>query len=298
MSYPSHSSQWLIASTALGHAELLADMIIAGEIKPPNAGKPWLLPVSPSGQIFTGGYAEYRATLAQPLKKRENLRGSQRALYDLVEKEVSEHPVDAEGRMWANLSARRLAEELGLCSDHVRRIYKGNPFRHVIKKINGKKTTLIRIGHPADLTPEDQARMMAKFWRNSLGREESPDEFGCLVGIAKDCPIGLGYDIFRTVVSNWSPFMMGVKIALHLAQGDSGDGFDSNPENFFSRFYVYPTIKVVRRFIYIAADYYETAIQDMSTEAKCPDVCMKILKVIKESDLQTSFISGDTKKKT
>lgn len=298
MTHQSPPLQWLVSSTRGARAVMLADMIIEGEIKPPNAAKPWLLPVPPTGQIFTDGFSGYLSARKQPIKARDSLPALRQALYDLVESEIATNPVEAEGRLWAELSARRLAEELGRSSRRVQGLYRDNPFRHVVKRIDGKKRTLIRIGHPADLSPEDQARMMVKFWRSATGRDETPEDFGCLVGIAKACPIGLGFDLFRTIVRNWSPFMAGVKLAQYLAMNDEGDDFDPNPENFYSRFYVFPSIKVILRFLYVAADFYEDKVQEMLDEPKCPDVCSHILKVIKESGIQTSFISGDTKKKT
>lgn len=298
MSHQLPSSHWLIGSTHVARAVLRADMIIEGEIKPPNSVKPWLLPIPPTGQVFTSGFSSYLSVRKQPIKPRDSLSTSGQALYDLVEAELLANPVDAEGRQWANLSARHLADELGRSARQVQRLYSSDPFRHVVKKIGGKNTTLIRIGHPADLSPEDQARMMVKFWRRATGRKETPEEFGCLVGIAKDSPTGLGFDLFRTIVRNWSPFMACAKVAQHLAMDDGGDEFDPDPEKFYTRFYAFPSIKVIRRFLYVAADFYEERVQNLASEPKCPDVCIQVLKVLKGIGIQSSFTSVDTKKVT
>ncbi|MWB77965.1 hypothetical protein GLS40_08020 [Pseudooceanicola sp. 216_PA32_1] len=298
MSHQLPSSHWLIGSTHAARAVLRADMIVEGEITPPNAVKPWLLPIPPTGQVFTSGFADYLSARKQPLKARNDLPPSGQALYDIVAAELSANPVDAEGRQWANLSARHLADELGRSVRQVQRLYSGDPFRHVVKRIGGKNTTLIRIGHPADLSPEDQARMMVKFWRRATGRKETPEEFGCLVGIAKDCPTGLGFDVFRTIVRNWSPFMACAKVAQYLAMHDGGDEFDPDPEKFYARYYAFPSIKVIRRFLYVASDFYDDRVQNLASEPKCPDVCSHILKVLKGIGIQSSSKSVGTKKET
>jgi len=244
--------------------QVLTDMIIGGEIAPLSSEKPWMLPPIPSGKIFTDGFSKYISAKEKPLKKKNELGLKQRELFELVEAKLAGAPIQVEDRIWANLSAEHIAKEIGVSVRHARRLYAENPFRHVVKSLDGKKTTLVRIAHPSDLTPEDQARMMVKFWKNQIGRTPSRHDFGCLVGIAKDLPTGTSYDIFRTVVLNWSPFMCGVKLAQNFGQYE-GDHFDPNPENFYSRFLLYPNIGVIRRFIHVAVDLYMMALKDVES---------------------------------
>lgn len=251
---------WLAASTGAGKAELMADLILDGEVTPPNPEKPWVLPPVGSGMVYKDGFKKHMAAMATELKAKGDLRGARRRLYQLVEDELAQNPVNAEGRLWANLPALKVSELLGVSPDHARGLHKSNPFRYTVKMIDGRKTTLIRIAHPADLTSEDQAKMMATFWRKTVNRRESKPEFGMLKGIADDCPTGRSYDIFRTTVANWSSFMACVKIAQYLGQYE-GDEYDKNPENFYSRFLVYPSISTIRRFVHVARDFYSISLQ-------------------------------------
>lgn len=254
------SNSWLAAATGAGKAEMLADLIVAGEIAPPNPKKPWILPPVGSGKVFKDGFEHYEAAKAKKLKTKDDLSGARRDLFELVEHEVAHNPVSAENRLWANLPAATVSEQLGVSPDYARDLHKKNPFRYVVKIVGLKKTTLIRIAHPSDLTSEDQARMMAAFWRKAMNRRESKLEFGMLKGIADDCPTGTSYDIFRTTVSNWSSFMAGVKLAQYMGQYE-GDGYDDNPQNFYSRFLVYPSISTIRRFVVVARDFYSISLQ-------------------------------------
>ncbi len=273
------SPKWLSASSGMAKALIKADMIIAEELAPQNPQKPWILPPKPNGKIFTDGYEKHLSDKANPIKTRESLKGARLALYDLVEHEIEIAPVVKEGRVWADLPAEKIAHQLDISLRHARRLYKDNPFRYAVKILKGVKSTLIRIGPASDLTHEDQARMMAKFWRYTIGRKETPDDFGCLVGLAKDFPQGLALDIFSTVVANWSPYMAGVKIAEHLGQFE-GDVFDKNPKNFHLRFLRYPCISLIRRFSYVTQDFYEDAIQEMLSDPKCPHVYSLIYDIL------------------
>lgn len=160
MTNQSSSPQWLVSSTRAARAVMLADMIIEGEIKPPNVAKPWLLPVPPTGQIFTDGFSGYLAARKQPMKARDSLPVLRQALYDLVESEIATNSVEAEGRLWAELSARRLADELGRSPRRVQGLYRDNPFRHVVKQIDGKKRTLRP--RPQDRRPPCRGRRSAR----------------------------------------------------------------------------------------------------------------------------------------
>ncbi len=252
----SSKSGWLSSSTRGGKVEILADMIVDGDRPPFSKEKPWLLPVAGNGKAYDDGFKKFQKEKAVVLKSREELNPIRRKLYDLISERLNEDPVEAEGRIWANLQASTIASELGKSVDYVRTLYKGNPFRHCIKIIEGRKTTLLRIGHPSDLTSEDQARMMCKFWRGKTKKRETKTEFGLLKGIAEDCPTGMSYDNFRTVVSNWSQFMACVKIAQALGQYE-GDQYDANNENFVRRFLAFPSISLIRRFVHVAVDFYE-----------------------------------------
>ncbi|WP_037228339.1 hypothetical protein [Roseobacter sp. GAI101] len=277
MSVQNKNIGWLLGSTAVGKAILRADMVIDGEITAHDPAKPWIAPPNPTGKFFSGGFEKYLKDLESPTKTKDKLNPTKQALYQLVINEIDEFPIEAEGRTWADLPAEKIAASLAISPDHARRLYRGSPFRHVIKMRKGKKTTLIRIGLASDLTHEDQARMMAKFWRNATGRNVDKKQFGLLVGIAKECPPALAFDIFRTIVSNWSPFMACVKVAQFIGQHD-GDAYDQNKENFYTRFLRFPSISLFRRFTYVALDYYSMAVQGQLSETKCPDLCHRILK--------------------
>lgn len=287
------SHDWLQASSAAGKLDIKVDLIIEGELTPHSLQKPWILPPNGTGKIYTDGYEAYLKASNEPHLTIVHLKNARRDLYELIENWSVDDLHQAEGKQWVKVTAAVLAQKLDVHEDYVRKLYKANPFRYVVKKINGTKTTLIRIAHPSDVTAEDSARMMAKFWRDAIGRQVSPSEFGCLVGIAKDFPV-VGYDIFRTVVRNWSAFMACVKLAQHMGKVD-GDEYDPNPENFHTRFLIYPSIGIIRRFAYVARDFYKIGIQGKLSElgtpgakslvvkdalGKAPDVCNQIYLIL------------------
>jgi len=263
-------AEWLVNSTTHAKTLLKADMIADGEKAPYVEDKPWIFPAVPSGKLYTTSFSKHLKDQAEPMRQRHQLSGARGALYDLVAEQTKIASVEVEERTWCRLSCKDIAEELGIHSDYARKIYQGNPFRHTVKMVEGRKQLHLRIASPSDATLEDQARQMAKHWRTYRKKRETNDEFGLLVGMARSSPTGMTLDIFRTVLSNWTPFMAGAKVAQFKAL-EEGDYFDPNPENFEVRFLRWPNIAFMRRFWYVAVDMYKMHVQ-WAISPKYPDV--------------------------
>lgn len=82
----------------------------------------------------------------------------------------------------------------------------------------------------------------------TLGRlrtKETPTEYGCMVGLAKEWPTGLHVELFKMAINDWVEFMAGVKVvqAKEAALGIAKP-----------MYFEYPHIKTLRRYHYVAVD--------------------------------------------
>lgn len=284
---------WLEAATKHAKAKLTGDIVKEQATAPsPYPHNP---PVG-TNQVFVSGYKALVAKKGETFREYHELNASEKALYEVISTICAEAPYEAEEREWALVGYQGLSEAVGISERQIRRILnKQNPFRHVVKKLEGKKSLLVRIGHPADLTNEDFARMMVKIWEEKFKSRPNAKQFGNLVGIAKEGPRDAAVDIFRTVLANWSGFMSGVHIAITHGQVE-GDHFDPNPENFDKKYYQFPSITVIRRFWHVAVDYYEMRVQGHIADMECPYVYVPYDNAYKQ--ILSLLIPVDTKKGT
>jgi hypothetical protein len=274
------AKSWLAVTTKSAKAELKSDLLSSQASNEVESGKPFLAPPLDSGKTHIEHYGAWLEARAKSLRSYDDLNKSERALYDVVMELVKTEPYLAEERTWVARPQTFFAEKVSLSTKQVRRISHQNPFRWVLKKVSGKKMSLIRVGHPSDLTHEDCARIMVKDWEKLVGKAVKQKEFGCLVGISKESPEALAPDIFCTAVDNWTCFMAGVKLAISMASVE-GDEFESDPSKFSEKYYQYPSITVIRRFWTVAKEQYSFKLQDWLTSPKpCPDLCIKINKVM------------------
>ncbi|QYZ68561.1 hypothetical protein [Neotabrizicola shimadae] len=232
--------------------------ILAGGYKSPIVG---------SGKVSTTHIKAYSAEKCAVHRTYEKLNPRERALFDLVSSLVKSEPFHASGRTWAARSQAFYADKLGVCTDQVRRIAKSIPLRSMTLLLEGKRCVLLRVAEPGDLVDEDFARIMASVWMKKKGKRPDAKEYGCLVHMAREAPVGWAPDIFSTVLENWSEFCAGMKLAIFMAANSEGDHFDPDPAHFNEKFLPSPHIPTIRRFWHVAMEYHLMRMQDEGLEA-------------------------------
>ncbi|WP_417809491.1 hypothetical protein [Thioclava sp.] len=273
------SVSWLVTTSKNLKEKLKSESVSE---QPPST---LVLPPVDSGKLTTHSIENFLKLKEEKQRKRTDLKGAAKAMHFEIEKWTKLNPIVLEGRTWAGIDSENLADILGVTTKQVQRISKSNPFRTITKRIGGRSRKLIRICSPADLTNEDFARIMVAYWRSFSGRKETREQFGMLVGLAKDSPRGLAPDIFRTVTENWSSFMAGVHLAITIGSVD-GDSFDKDPECFSKKFFHYPSISVMRRFWHVAVEQYQMLVQEKISEG--PIIYNNINNIINEYIISSS----------
>ncbi|AOZ68830.1 hypothetical protein LPB142_05440 [Rhodobacter xanthinilyticus] len=271
---------WLQKLTAVAKQQF-KKQIFEGE-----PAKPLVPPPVDSGKFTTYGFEQYQKLCKTPQPEPDILNGTTKKIYAQVKHWTELSPIHAEGRDWAGITHEDLAQAVGVSSKQVQRIVSKPPFHTITKVIEKRTRKLFRIGAPSDMTHEDFARIMVADWRKATGRKEKRDDFGLLVGMVKDAPIGLAPDILRTVVENWSGFSAGVGLAVEVAKVE-GDAFDGNAEHFEKKFFHYPAISVTRRFWPVAIEFYHMFIQE--NLGKGPILYDQIDKILNNHEIQSPF---------
>ncbi|KAB0537043.1 hypothetical protein HNQ68_003154 [Pseudochrobactrum saccharolyticum] len=160
-------------------------------------------------------------------------------LIAFVANEIDNVPYSFDNALWACLSQKAYCDALGISKATLRRYISKPPFVRDTVTINKEPVTLVRTGEQVE-TPRITAKRMAKTWRSILGRNETPKDFGCLVGLAQTWPEGYQNEILRTVLKNWPDFMAGVDCAVIDEQID---GLDTKKMQF-----KYPHLPTILRF--------------------------------------------------
>lgn len=184
----------------------------------------------------------------------------QNLLIKLIGQGVAEAPHERGGQFWCAAPQEDWAEELDVSVRTFRRMIQEPPIVREQGEIDGVKYALLRIGQPGEApakTPEHIANIMRKVWAEKVGTTLSPQQHGCLIGLAKEWPEGCQVDIFKTVLSNWSGFMAGVKIIQEMMAQDG--------EEVESKFFIYPSITVMRRFYKSAIELHGVKLQSEGT---------------------------------
>ncbi len=82
----------------------------------------------------------------------------------------------------------------------------------------------------------------------------TPDEFGCMCGLAEIWPKGHQVDILRSILSDWPAFMAGEKVAIWRR----GEGQE--------RYFDFPSMKVIRAFPDVGLELYVMERQEEAEE--------------------------------
>jgi hypothetical protein len=173
-------------------------------------------------------------------------------LREVVEARIATAPFEYEGQQWAAAPQAWYAEQLGVCVRTIGRLIKSAPFDHQRRQIDGKVTTLVRVGTPLEKTEKTEkhyANILASIWRKKIGRRASRDEYGQINGLVQNWPKGKSIDIFKSVLDNWAMFAAGAKQQI--------DMFGGTP-----RYWKHPSLSVMRRFYGVAVEMHVMLLQD------------------------------------
>lgn len=224
--------------------------------KPPAKTMTWTYPKVGTNQVSTYWAHKIRKDDAKfAAAQCEPLTGSQAQLRDLVVQIMADAPHIYDNKAWAAQPIACYAEALQVSERHVHRIIEAMPLRKLTIRVNGKRTTLMRWGGVQQLAADDLARILRSLWIKAEKPEPTRNQYGLLLGLARDWPYPYAPDLFKTVIDNWSVFMGGVKLYIDMAK-EGGDFYEKNPSKFHQRFLSYPSLPVIRRFWPVAAATY------------------------------------------
>lgn len=242
--------------------------------KPKNKAKTpakkaiWTYPEVGTNQVSTYWAGKIKKDdMALAVAQSNPLIGSHAQLRDLVVQIIENAPLIYDKKAWASCSIANYADALHISERHAHRVIAAIPLRKLTIRIEGKKTTLLRWGGEQQLATDDLARIMRAIWVKSGKPEPTPQQYGLLLGLARDWPYPYAPDLFKTVIDNWSVFMGGVKLHIDMAK-EGGDFYEDNPGKYYQRYLRYPSISVIRRFWPVAAAAYTIVAGDQDLVPK------------------------------
>lgn len=177
-------------------------------------------------------------------------------LLTLVREVVDTDPYPAEGFMWASRPQEWWAEQLGRDPKTIQRLSHKPPFRWVRKRVDGRPRILLREAIPGEPpSPEEYARPMVAVWRNHwrTPERETRHDYGRLVELAKHWK-SLGPAILKTVLDEWSGFMMSVE----HHQLETGEGE--------KKYFDFPSTSVILRYRATAYGLHMHAVQSKQAD--------------------------------
>ena len=163
--------------------------------------------------------------------------------------------MDFEGFIWAAMSQSIWCEGLGISDRTLRELAKHPPIVKT-KTVTGYGTPMVlyRIGTEPHQSHRHVANIMGRYFRKKYARPRlEPRAYGCLIGLAEEWPQGVQIAIFKTVLSNWSEFMAGVKFM------EPGTPHAIN-------FYQFPVIALIRKHHAVGLEMHANKLQGLDQE--------------------------------
>jgi hypothetical protein len=162
------------------------------------------------------------------------------ALKTLIEECCLEDAYQLDGYVWTSRPQELLSAKLQISVATLRRYISKPPFVRKSRHVNGKLTTLLRVGEPGPETDYDIAQKMSAIWRKKTSKKNTPKEFGCLIGLAQNWPKGHQIELFKICLNEWQDFMSAVDYWIQTQEPDV--------DAVYKHYYKYPSITVMRRF--------------------------------------------------
>ena len=164
-------------------------------------------------------------------------------LCQIIEDQSQQDPYECEGYLWSAKPQEWYCDKLGVSVRGLRGLIATPPVVRKCRHVNGRVTTLLRIGEPGPKTERDYVNICATIWRKRVkkGKPLDQNEVGCLWGLVKDWPKGRAIELLNLVINDWKMFMSGT----HFEIGKIGG---------YKRYYHWPSLKVIRRFHSVAVE--------------------------------------------
>lgn len=165
------------------------------------------------------------------------------------------------GYRWALFTRQELAEALDVDAKTISRLIQVPPIQCFVtakEDATGKwrRVLALRVAEvgepPAQPNPRDIANIMRNLFVAKTGRAPGKDEYGCLIGLAKEWPEGHQVAIFKDVLAEWGSYMAAIKNRIDF------ETEALEVKGLRSRYYRFPTITLLRRWPHVVADAYLT----------------------------------------
>lgn len=147
------------------------------------------------------------------------MQGIHAQLVDFIGAAQEASPFEHQEEIWAQpLSQEAWCKAGGFALRTFQELIKVPPIRRLRCTINGRITTLLRVGEQGAEQAKAIAKGMQAYWCSATREAKvSGGEFGMLCGLARDWPDGWQMEIFRHTLIQWPDFMDDVKFEIELA---------------------------------------------------------------------------------
>lgn len=140
-------------------------------------------------------------------------------LVELIRAAQEASPFEHQGEIWAKpLSQEAWCRAGGFALRTFQELIKFAPIRRLRCMVDGRITTLLRVGEPGAEQAKTIAKGMQAYWCAATKEAKvSGDEFGMLCGLARDWPDGWQVEIFKHALIRWPDFVDDVGVEVELA---------------------------------------------------------------------------------
>ena len=139
-------------------------------------------------------------------------------LREVVEARIADAPFTFEGHTWV-AEPQAWYRDKGFPPATLRRLISRAPFVRRRCHVDGKVTTLVRIGTPGEKTEHQYYNELLSIWRQKIGRRPTKLECGCIMGLVETWPWGEAPEIFKATLQNWPEYMSGAKMQIVVEGG-------------------------------------------------------------------------------
>nr|KZA96499.1 hypothetical protein A4A59_05235 [Rhizobium leguminosarum] len=227
------------------------------------------------------------------IEKVNNKQANIAALSSVLLEMIADDPYERDGFVWAAATQPEFCASLGWSISKFYRVTGLPPFVRDVRKIDGIRKTILRVGEPGLATHEKIAKEMSSRLRSYrlrsrkaliaernalagiandtdanvdariekiehllqvLPRMTTGDEFGHMCGFAKIWPQGYQIAIFKAVLADWPAFMAAMKMQIWT----TGKGEE--------KFFEFVSTGVMRAFPQAAVELYVMQRQEQATE--------------------------------
>ncbi len=194
------------------------------------------------------------------------MKANQQPLISLIANLIAKEPFEVDGFKWAARLQPFYCETLAICPRTLRNWIAKPPFVRLVKQIDGRPVTLLRIGDAPPKDAKEYARILRRVWEDADWPDKpvkplTNDQRQCLWGFCKDVmalneivafapdPGQFAKEAFKHALQRWQFVAGAMKIEAQSRPG------------YKWRYYTYPTIPAIRSFWRAVVNAYVTTLQ-------------------------------------